>query len=374
MKIKQKILSTLLLTALSSTTIAQKHKAIEINVNNLNGVTTKTVTVDGRQLNDEEIAAMQANGELKSFDINDKEFVMSSQEMDNLENDGKLTTIQVSKDGTKKVIVMSSNDDKNVNLNAFGTDGHATLGFMNIMKDDGWHVFSVIKDSGAEVAGLQAGDVIKSINGFDLTQNKDESIKKYLQTMEFEEGEIVNLVIQRDGQSKILQVEASQNNPADIMMNVSSGFFESDDNAWTSELSDLSELGNISVMVMKDGEQFQLNQDDIHINFPDDFKQMNMFVTDGNSTAKLLGKKHKLSTLNAGLADYFGTQGGVLVLNVEDDNVFGLQNGDVIKSINGKDVNKPIDVVLQLLKEEKLNAIGMNIVRHKQNKTLKYKK
>jgi C-terminal processing protease CtpA/Prc len=59
----------------------------------------------------------------------------------------------------------------------------------------------------------------------------------------------------------------------------------------------------------------------------------------GNCVAGL-----ELRELNEGLGGYFGTTEGVLVLSVGEDSEWGIEAGDVILSVGGRDVEDPADV------------------------------
>jgi S1-C subfamily serine protease len=131
-----------------------------------------------------------------------------------------------------------------------------------------------------------------------------------------------------------------------------------------------SDFDSSMVFISKEGD-FQFNEDDINIHFPESLKDLNIFISDGKSTSKLLGKRHKFSSISDDLSKYFGTKDGVLVLSVDDENVFGLKDGDVIKKVNGNDVISPKSIIKELLKAEEQDKITLKIVRHKKNKTLK---
>jgi hypothetical protein len=430
MKIKQKILSALLLTALSAATIAQENKNVEVSVENNNGIITKHITVNGVELDEAGIAELEADGNVKiirldgidaevgdvmtltdlgdsaSFSdtiqisintdgddvtkmvtMNGKE--LSSEEIAELEASGQMQSFTMNSDVGKmmnKVIFIKSGDDNNDStehevkvitktLN-FDSNNKATLGFMANIKKDGWHVLSVIENSGAQEAGLLKGDVIKFMGGVDLTNSDQSDFEQTLDLVQKEEGDMVDLDVERNGQSMTFIVEARNNESADLVMNIVNG---EDENSftWVSDIENSDMPDNISVMVMKSDDadfDFNFDEKDIHMVFPDNLADLKMFIAQGNSTSKLLGKNNKLSTLSEGLADYFNTDGGVLVLKAGDDNVFNLQDGDVIKSINGNEVDSPKDVIKQLLIAGKQEDIKLEIFRHKRNKTLKYNK
>ena len=142
---------------------------------------------------------------------------------------------------------------------------------------------------------------------------------------------------------------------------------------WIEKFDDGDFNKEVKVMVFGD-DQFKFNEEDINIVFPEDMSEFKFFVSDGKSTSKLLGKHHEMSSMSDDLSEYFDTNGGVLVLHVDESNVFGLKDGDVIKSVDDNDVSSPKDVVKYLIKAEDQEKIKLKVVRHKKNKTLKYNK
>ena len=539
MKINKKILIAIMLAGLSTATLAEE-KEIKVMVEDVNGIINKTVTVNGKELSDEEITAMEANGDLEvlhldsshgkkvmfiksedsdgglhenieillNADANNvtKKVVMNGKELTDeeisaLELQGKLKTLHVDTIGSgamHKVMFIDTNN----NVSADGVtemvvqtqfvqadDDNATLGFMANIADDGWHVISVIESSGAEESGLKAGDVIKFMGDQDLSQGKKE-LSETLNLVSYNEGDMVDLEVLRGSQLVYMSIEARKNNAFDMVMDVKSedflwnnqsqigflngekkvslGFLtmqhkdglhvgymyensgaqasgleendiikrigdidfsnikgqikkdlsalpEYDDGeiveieverngipmqfsieakelsvpnmphmqnpqkffGWLERVKDYSNNkdGQIKVMVL-DGSDVgkSINFDNVDVDLPNMVGNMNIFITDGDSTSKLLGKDHEMSVLTDGLGKYFGTKGGVLMMNVSQDNIFGLEDGDVIKSIAGINVKTPKDVIKQLIKAEKQEDIKLKIVRHKRNKTLKYNK
>ncbi|VAW39662.1 hypothetical protein MNBD_GAMMA01-332, partial [hydrothermal vent metagenome] len=374
MKIKQKILSALLIMNLTGLSIAQEQQKIKVIVDSDGANSIKTALVNGKQLSDNETEIMLANGDVQVIEndnikisvISDGDSVnkkvilngveLSADEIAELAASGELKTFSVDNlDGKsmQKLIFINNNDNnqsiehqvqvltKSIQI----SDDSATLGFMANIRDDGWHVISVMQDSGAEASGLQSGDIIKYMNDENLSNSDKTNLEDMLNLTQREEGDIVDLEIERDGQLINLSVEARKNNSADVLMNmVTDGSF-----------ADMDMLNHLSDkdFFINNATNFKFNHDDIKMVFPSKLGSMNIFVTDGNSTSKLLGKNHEMSSLSEGLAKYFHTNGGVLVLNVDDDNAFALQDGDVIKSIDGIDVATPKDVIKQLLKADK---------------------
>ncbi len=421
MKFKLKILSALLLTALSAATIAQNQKNIEVTVNDDNGVVTKHVIVNGVELDEAGIAKLEADENVKiihleginaqvgdTMSIAIKDGRVSSDNIEvNINTDGDKVTKTVTMNGKKlsaeeiaelkasdkmktfdlnssdgqmmkKMIFIQTDDedgsvDEQVKIIAkklhFDSNNSATMGFMANIKDDGWHVISVIANSGASDGGMQAGDVITKMGDVDLTQ-PIEDVQEIIELTQWQVGEVVDLELIRKNKVKVIAVEARKNDSSDVVISGAE-----DSKVLMLKSNDLGDLSKtISVMVSNNGNDFTFNEDDINIVFPDNLSNINMFIAEGKSTSDLLGENFKLSTLSEGLSSYFKTQGGVLVLKIGQSNVFSLEEGDVIKRINGTEVKAPKDVLKALLKPENQQDIEIKIVRHKRNKTLKYNK
>ncbi len=421
MKLKRKILSALLLTALSAATIAQNHKTIEVTVDDDNGVISKYVTVNGVELDEAGIAQLEADENVKIIhldgtdaEIGDtmtlniqganvstdnievtintdgdevtKTVVMNGkqlteEEVADFEASGKMQTFDLQSKGgeaIKKMIFIKTDEDvgssdEHVKIIAkelhFDSNNGATMGFMANIKEDGWHVISVVAHSGAAEAGIRAGDIITKMGDVDLTQSI-EDVQEIIELTQWQIGEVVEVEFTRDGQVLSVPVEARDNDSADFVMSK-----QMDNQVLMlkgNEMSDLSKT--ISVIVSNNSHDFNFNEDDINMVFPDNLSDLKVYIAQGESTSDLLGKNHQLSTLSDGLSSYFKTKGGVLVLGIEQNNLFDLQEGDVIKQVNGAQVQSPKDVIKALLKAENQQDIEMKIVRHKRNKTLKYNK
>jgi S1-C subfamily serine protease len=73
----------------------------------------------------------------------------------------------------------------------------------NVEQQDGFYVSRVLTDSPAADAGLQAGDVITSING--TAVNEDLNLRDLLQSMS--DSDTVSLEVQRDGETMTLELD-----------------------------------------------------------------------------------------------------------------------------------------------------------------------
>ena len=345
---------------------------------------TKKVIVNGKELSPQEIKDFEARGKMKVIHLDTNKlgkhgskmvFIKSDNDspdpdvnveviMDKLDVDASGHHVWKSHDGKQiKVIKKIINKNKN----------SASLGFVANVEDDGWHLNKVIENSGAYKAQIKVGDIVTKIAGVDLTKDKNKDLNTLQKLPKFEVGESVKVDLLRNGKVMTFDVIASRlDNNMFVGTDASENKFHWIEDS-ESKTDDLTKQVKVMVFKGEDGD-FKLNTDDIHMVFPDDLGDMNFFVSDGKSTSNLLGKNHELSSLSHELGKYFSTKDGVLVLHVEDNNAFALKDGDVIKSIDGVNVNLPKDVIKQLLKADNQEDIKIKIVRHKRNKTLKYNK
>ena len=74
--------------------------------------------------------------------------------------------------------------------------------------------------------------------------------------------------------------------------------------------------------------------------------------------------------MNAGLATYFGTGEGVLVLEVDEDSELGLEPGDVILRIGSRSVDDPgrVHELLETYRGDE--EITIEVMRNKQRVTV----
>ncbi|MEE4175525.1 MAG: PDZ domain-containing protein [Xanthomonadales bacterium] len=78
----------------------------------------------------------------------------------------------------------------------------------------------------------------------------------------------------------------------------------------------------------------------------------------------------KFAELDSDLASYFDTTDGVLVLQAREDNLLQLRSGDVIRAVNGDQVQRPADVVRALRRVDSGESVELEIVRRQKSETL----
>ena len=388
--------------------LVHEEKQVEVTIQQDGDKIVKKVVVNGKELTPEEIKQMEDNGELKMLHL--------SSDIHQLGSDLHLRSGQGGKDGkSHKVIVIDSDGEhkeieKHIQIIKKQLDGDDAevfewntdddmhkvfikkgehgdkeikivmdkmvvgndkpmLGFYVDVQDDGWHVTKIIEKSGAEAAGIKEGDIVTKIAGQDMTSQKGDKSKK--EAPKYEEGEKVKVELLRDSKKMKFDVEAKKLEHKIVIHDM---LKDKDEHfKWIEKFDDGDFNKEVKVMVFGD-DQFKFNEEDINIVFPEDMSEFKFFVSDGKSTSKLLGKHHEMSSMSDDLSEYFDTNGGVLVLHVDESNVFGLKDGDVIKSVDDNDVSSPKDVVKYLIKTEDQEKIKLKVVRHKKNKTLKYNK
>ncbi len=79
----------------------------------------------------------------------------------------------------------------------------------------------------------------------------------------------------------------------------------------------------------------------------------------------------QLVSVNPALGEYFGTDGGVLVVSVPEDSELNLEAGDVILAIDGRDVSSPSHAMRILRSYEPEEEISFRIMREKKERTVK---
>ena len=237
----------------------------------------------------------------------------------------------------------------------FGQHSKPRLGFMASTTDDGWEILSVTPDSGAAAAGLKAGDLVLSLDG-EPAGLEGMALQDFASS-DLQEGQMVEVLVRtKDGQETLMNMEARVLQVPDVVMGLGKRF----------ENFGNSSSGYSNIFNSKDGKTFEffskIKPDDIHVVTS---KDADAYFFSRSSMSEWLGKKHHFSTITPGLGSYFGTEQGVLVLEVDPDNSLGLQDGDVIQAVNGEAVNNPKDVVRQFNRLNKDESVEIEIMRKK---------
>lgn len=204
--------------------------------------------------------------------------------------------------------------------------------------DVGALITEVTEDSPAEEAGLEVGDVILSVDGHSLMEplsnrrerwmDEDQSAPvQRLMTLaqEWEAGEEITLEVLRAGDEFEVDVVPEELDFEPLRL----------------RMGELEEsLGRLAPFweerVLEEGRGLRLRSEDA--------PRVRVWSGDGNDFFYGLGTfGHglELTGLNDRLGSYFGADEGVLVTDVSEESTLGLEAGDVILSIDGREVESP---------------------------------
>lgn len=188
-------------------------------------------------------------------------------------------------------------------------------------------IVGVTPGSGAAEAGIRTGDVLLAINGFEIPANDADRVREALRGVE--PGESVRVRVERDGQPLELDVETGSVG-RDIRMIVR----------------------NLERMPGMDGD-FRVHMPDVRI----------APLAPLLPRFSVLGPEADLIDNHAGLAPYFGTGDGVLVLRIGADNPLGLKDGDVILTFDREPVDDPVALGSKLLAHEAGAEVRLEVMR-----------
>lgn len=209
----------------------------------------------------------------------------------------------------------------------------AYFGFMASVEDKGWQVITVIPDSGADQAGLQEGDLIVAVDG---KKTGDGGIELKNLTKQAKAGEKSTFKIIRAGKKKTLKITPQKRTLSDAVLPPLPPMPPSPEGEY--EIITMAGAGSMTPHVMMRHQKLQ----------------------------EWLGTKHQLIAVNPGLESYFGTDKGVLIVNVDKDNKLALAEGDVILSINGEQVTTPKQAVKALLALKLTEGFNIEVMRKKE--------
>lgn len=212
----------------------------------------------------------------------------------------------------------------------------AALGVVLSESDAGVSIDAVTPGSGAEKAGLKAGDVLLSVRGKPIAKGADVAqVRAAIGVLKA--GDSVPLQVNRAG--KTLSLNATASEQPRILMIGADG-----------ELAKLGELKALERMA-------ELGQGGRH--------RINVIRRNGEGENDL-----DLTSMNPDLASYFGTSSGVLTIKVKD--YPPLLAGDVILRVNNAEVNSPA-AVFDAFRAVQGQTAEVAVIRQKSPRTLSVK-
>jgi len=224
-------------------------------------------------------------------------------------------------------IEVISSDRPRLGINIGGDDNGGPV--------EGVSVIGVTPGSAAEESGLRSGDTITAINDESMSaENADEATRRILDFMSgVEEGDVLTVEYLRDGKVGTVEVE-----PRPVERRV----FEFR------------------------GLPRDFSMPDIHVapkvvgGMSNDF-----IVWPGNVWGDM-----ELVELNEGLGKYFGADSGVLVVSAPKNSALELEDGDVIRKIDGREPTSVRHAMRILSSYQAGEKLEIEILREKKKQTL----
>lgn len=257
------------------------------------------------------------------------------------------------------------------------TASRPRLGVTLVPDADGARITFVNPGSGAENARLQVGDVIVSVAGRSLLerlgdedQADDAVVRIQNLAAEWEHGDEVVVTVLRSGEERDFAVRVGPPNwgalSEQINLGVLSPRFHYLDSLRTSGyLDSLGDRVETSLAKAK-ALATRAGSDSLRLGRvlplpPLSVSAPTMYASVLRARTEIGGVE--LTDMRSGLASYFGTEEGVLVLGVDDGSTLGLEAGDVILRIGDREASDANRVVRILRSYERGEEIRMDIVR-----------
>lgn len=228
-----------------------------------------------------------------------------------------------------------------------------------VFGDDGKGVYvrAVTPGSGADQAGLRAGDRIVAINGRDLAEAMTSMPQRAPVEVARElvgrpkDGETVRLAVLRDGQR--LEVTAVAQKRSHV--------------AWSGD-------GEMPARFRRRLEAFEGGSGiDVDVLVERALERAGEARAMAGRRALLFregARDLRLAPVNPELGKFFGAESGVLVLEQKNPRFAPLETGDVITSVGGERVASPSDVMRALRRHDPGTAVNVEIVRERQRRVL----
>lgn len=274
--------------------------------------------------------------------------------------------------------------------------------------EEGVKIIGVSPDGPAERAGIQTGDTLTSIRGESLTPGEGGSSRDtiYRVLRDLGDGEEISIAVRRDDEQLDFMVKPEKREPTSwasyirlpepVVAPAPPGAVTSEvvaphvliekiavppiDTAMIAAeaLALTEELESFHIMLQSDGDDATQYSYSIEMD-PSDFEFDTEVFSDFGAMAMDEARLWfgsgatmglRFTDINEGLAAYFDTDKGVLVLEASEDNAFGLEAGDVVLKVGSSNIGETADLVRALRDQETGDQVEMLIRRNKSDVTL----
>ncbi len=196
----------------------------------------------------------------------------------------------------------------------------------------GLEVLGLTPGGRAEQAGFQIGDLLLAIDGLPVDPERPNSVRDILRSKRA--GDEVSVTLMREDERVELAVEPATSREAMVMM--------------------------MQPGPAPDGERWIEIERVLEGTGAADFTAPHRLAP----RAAALGRNIDLVSNHPGLAAYFGTGDGVLVLRIDESNPLTLEAGDVIIRVDQQPVRRPVDIGRALIGREPGEMVQLEIMRH----------
>lgn len=205
----------------------------------------------------------------------------------------------------------------------------------------GVRVSDVLDDGPADDAGIREGDVIVSVDGHALSDPLDDDMERRFDddrsfpaqrlvalARELDEGEPVEVVVERDGETRAFTVTPREIDQRDWGRTVFRFRGTGPQAAGAYRLR----MGDMAERMREMGEHLR-EMELSEMRHQGDRLEQAVRWRDGSVRGL------ELVELNPDLGAYFGAESGVLVADVESGSELGLRPGDVVSAVDGREVD-----------------------------------
>lgn len=201
----------------------------------------------------------------------------------------------------------------------------------------------------ADRAGLRSGDVMVAIDDEDLIgDDADDRLTAFMKSVEA--GQEVTVRYRRDGEENSVSVTPEEMDPFRLAIGAPGADWEINLQG-LEELEQLEELEHLEELAEL---EFSAGRHGVHfgMGFPGRWRSLEMV------------------SLTPELGDYFDAEQGLLVVRAPQDEGLGLQDGDVIVDIDGREPTSPKHAMRILRSYEAGETIEFSIIRKKKSQKL----